>query len=450
MDIMAEETREQQKAETSGIKATETARSVSAMRRAYYKRVMEAPDRGEFVAWAMWGLPEEICYAMDVLPVLAENYGPVCAAKQMGPHFCEVAESDGFSMDICSYLRTAIGLAKRMHDLGEPPPEAPYGGMGKPDMLIGNAQVCDGRYKYLQVLGRYVDVPFFAYDVGEFPAGGDFDPKKDPEVRKYYVEYYLAQLKRLVAFIEKVTGKKLDKYRLSEALQNWMKVQKLFHDAGQLRKHHPNPLPAQDSATIAFPNLHMKCWPETVDFYQGLYDELKYRVEHNMSSLPEEKYRLLWHLIIPWYYIGLYNWLEQEFGATTMNPTYEGGDVPDQDIIDYDFPLESIARKMYNKRWGVNAAAGDTISSQVDFVLEYDIDGVISLMVASCRQTAHVINTWRRFTDRLKVRGVTIPTLGIEADMVDTRTYSDALVKDQIRAFMETVDAAKRERGKAV
>jgi len=37
--------------------------------------------------------------------------------------------------------------------------------------------------------------------------------------------------------------------------------------------------------------------------------------------------------------------------------------------------------------------------------------------------------------------------LGIEADMVNTRIYSDALVKDQIRAFMETVDATKRERG---
>lgn len=447
---MAEETREQQKAVTSGIKATETARSVSPLRRAYYKRIMEAHDGGEFVAWAMWGIPEEICYAMDVLPVLAENYGPVCAAKQIGPHFCEVAESDAFSMDICSYLRTAIGVAKRMHELGEAPPEAPYGGMGKPDMLIGNAQVCDGRYKYLQVLGRYLDVPFLAYQVPELAPGRDFDLKKDPEVRKHFVDYYYEQLKMLVAFIEKVTGRKLNKYRLSEALQNWMKVQKLFYAAGELRKHHPNPLPAQDSATIAFPNLHMKCWQESVDFYQRLYDELKYRVEHNMSTLPEEKYRLLWHLIIPWYYIGLYNWLEEEFGATTMNPTYEGGEIPDEDIIDYDFPLESIARKMYNNRWAVNCGCPDPTRSEVQFVLDYDIDGVISLMVASCRQTAHVINTWRRFTDRLKLSRVTVPTLGIEADMVDTRTYSDALVKDQIRAFMETVDAAKREQGKAV
>ena len=434
---------------TSGVKATETAKSVSALRRAYYTRVHQAHEAGEFVAWTMWGVSEEILYAMDVLPVLAENYWPVCAAKQIGPHFCEIAESDGFSMDICSYLRTGLGLAKKMHELGEAPPEAPYGGMGKPDMLIGNAQFCDGRFKWLQQLARYLDAPFFGYDIQDWPYDWDVD---DPELKKHFVDHYYEQLKRLVAFIEKVGGRKLDKYRLSEALQNWMKVQKLFHDAGQLRKHHPNPLPAQDSATIAFPNLLMKCWPETVDFYQGLYDELKYRVEHNLSSLPEEKYRLLWHLIMPWYYLGIYNWLEQEFGATTMNPTYEGGEIPDEDIIDYDFPLESIARKMYNKRWGVNALQarrmGD-VTGNLDFVEEYDIDGVLGMFVASCRATTNLYDTWQRFTDGLKQRGLRVPTLGIEADMVDTRTYSDALVKERKRAFMETVDAAKRERQRA-
>lgn len=448
---MTEETKGQPKHEaTSGVKATETARAVSAMRRAYYARVHQAHGRGEFVAWAMWGVPEEIFYAMDVLPVLAENYGPVCAAKQIGPFFCEIAESDGFSMDICSYLRTGLGLAKKMHELGgEAPPEAPYGGMGKPDVLIGNAQFCDGRFKWLQQLARYLDVPYFGYDIQDWPYDWDV---KNPVLLEHFVDHYYEQLKRLVAFLEKVTGKKLDKYRLSEALSNWMKVQKLFYAAGQFRKYHPNPLPAQDSATIAFPNLHMKCWPETVDFYQRLYDELKYRVEHNISSLPEEKYRLLWHLIMPWYYLGIYNWLEQEFGATTMNPTYEGGEVPDEDIIDYDFPLESIARKMYNKAWGVNAIGGrrlGNLSGQVDFIEEYDIDGVLGMFVASCRATTNLYDVWQRFNDALKKRGLRVPTLGIEADMVDSRTYSDTLVKERIRAFMETVAEAKRERQKA-
>jgi benzoyl-CoA reductase/2-hydroxyglutaryl-CoA dehydratase subunit BcrC/BadD/HgdB len=314
-------------------------------------------------------------------------------------------------------------------------------------MLIGNAQTCDGRFKWLQSVNRYVKVPYFGYDIADVPYGWDIE--NDEGMKKHFVDHYYEQLKRLVAFLEKVTGKKLDKYRLSEALQNWMKVQRLFYDALQLRKHHPNPLPAQDSATVCFPNLHMKCWPETVDFYQRLYDELKYRVEHNISSLPEEKYRLMWYLIMPWYYIGLYNWLEQEFGATTMSSAYEGGEVPRDEIIDYDFPLESIARKMYESNWSVNALGKREarVRFVVGRVLDYDIDGIIGMLVASCRATCNLYDTSRVVTDTLAEKGIVVPVLGIEADMVDTRTYSDALAKDQIRAFMETVDAAKRERG---
>jgi len=69
------------------------------------------------------------------------------------------------------------------------------------------------------------------------------------------------------------------------------------------------------------------------------------------------------------------------------------------------------------------------------------------MLIASCRPTSNLYDTWRRITDALKAKGVGVPMLGIEADMVNTRIYSDALVKDQIRAFMETVDATKRERG---
>ena len=119
---LIDEAKEQPKVQgTSGVKATEAARSVPALRRAYYERIQQAHERGEFVAWTMWGAPEEILYAMDVLPVLVENYGPVCAAKQIGPYFCQVAESEGYSIDICSYLRTGLGLAQRMHELGAVP-----------------------------------------------------------------------------------------------------------------------------------------------------------------------------------------------------------------------------------------------------------------------------------------------------------------------------------------
>ena len=444
---MKDENRGQEpKQAMSGAKATDIARAVSPLRRAWYQRIMEAHDRGEFVCWTMWGVPEEIVAAFDVLPVLAENYGPVCAAKQMGAHFCQVAESDGYSMDICSYLRTGLGISKRQAELGEPPPEAPYGGMGKPDFFIGFPLSCDGRAKWLQAVARYLDAPYFCYDVRDFP--GNRDPK-DEAMKRHYVEHYYEQLKRLVAFLQRMTGKKLDKNRLSQHLDYWMKSSTLFSQACKLRGCHPNPLPAQDLATVAFPNLHFKAYPEAVDFYQRLYDEVKHRAENKMSSIPGgEKYRIYWHRIMPWYYIGLYNWMEENFGATTIPDEYHPGVLPPEDVIDLDYPLESIARKMYEGAWNVNGCVTHKSTYALAryehpsmFTGEYDIDGAISMLVSSCRQCQDVYHSWR-----LVKESIGLPTLTIEADMVDDRTYSDALVKDMLTAFMETVDEAKRRR----
>ena len=114
----------------SGAKATDIAREVGAIRRAYYQRIREAKGKGQSVAWSMMYGPDEILAAFDIVTVLAENYGPVCAAKQVSDRYCGIAEAEGFSQDVCSYLRVGLGMAKLMHDAGgEPPPDAPYGGM---------------------------------------------------------------------------------------------------------------------------------------------------------------------------------------------------------------------------------------------------------------------------------------------------------------------------------
>ena len=222
---MTGNSKEQAGQKTTGTKATEMSRQVGPLRRAYYQRLAEAPERGGFVAWTMFNLPCEILDAFDVTPSYVENYGPVCAAKQLGDYFCEVAEGEGFSTDHCPYMRTGLGIAKLTRDLeGEPPPEAPYGGMGKPNMLIGLRQFCDGRLKWLQQVGRYLDVPFLALDFKGWPEGWD---ENDRDLKEHMVKHHLEEMRKLVAFLERVTGRKLDKYRLSEYLQNYWKVERL-------------------------------------------------------------------------------------------------------------------------------------------------------------------------------------------------------------------------------
>ena len=71
-----------------------------------------------------------------------------------------------------------------------------------------------------------------------------------------------------------------------------------------------------------------------------------------------------------------------------------------------------------------------------------DVDGALCMLVGSCRGTTDMHHAWHVLKDNTE----DIPALAIEADMVDTRTYSDAMIKQTLTAFMETVDAAKRKR----
>jgi len=433
--------------QASGRKSLEAAKEAANIRRNYYARLSNPRATGEYVAWAMWGYPDPVFEAMRTIGSLAENYGPVCAVKQLGDYFCEIAESDGFSIDICSYLRTGLGVAKVEHDTGKPDPKAPYGGMGRPDMLVGNAHFCDGRFKYLQQVGRYYNAPYFAFDLLEWPAGWD---QNDQSLRKHFVDHYTRQLRRLVEFMEKATGQKMDKHRLSEATMNYVKTKKWYWEASELRRFRPNPLSAVDTAAIYFPSMVQQCRPETVAFYQKVYHEAKSLVDNKIEMIPGgEKYRIMWHFQIPWHSMGLLDWMADEFGATVMNDAYSGQEPPRQEMIDYDFPLESYARWKYDKGGGISGDDGrkDNYDDMVNMMKRYQVDGVITMLIGSCRATAYTHHKWRRLNEELKKAGLHIPTLGIEADMVDPRTYSDALIKDRIKAYMETVDAAKRQRG---
>jgi benzoyl-CoA reductase/2-hydroxyglutaryl-CoA dehydratase subunit BcrC/BadD/HgdB len=297
----------------------------------------------------------------------------------------------------------------------------------------------------MQQVARYLDVPYFGMDLKDWPDGWDLN---DSALKKHMVNHAYEQLKRLVAFLEKVTGKKLDKYRLSEHLGYWMQSSTLFWKALDLRRVHPCPLPAQDYATIVFPDFHIKGTRECMEFYQKVYDEVKYRADNRISSVAEEKYRLIWYWVLPWYYLGLYNWLEQTFGASTIATGYGGGHIlPSEDVIDYDFPLESIARKLYEGLWShqMNRRSSGYYIHQAELVQDYDIDGALCMLVASCRATTDMYHAWHVLKDNTEG----IPALAIEADMIDTRTYSDAMIKEKLTAFMETVDATRRKRQKS-
>jgi benzoyl-CoA reductase/2-hydroxyglutaryl-CoA dehydratase subunit BcrC/BadD/HgdB len=90
-------------------------------------------------------------------------------------------------------------------------------------------------------------------------------------------------------------------------------------------------------------------------------------------------------------------------------------------------------------RRGYAGGIGERIDLTVEVAREYSIDGVILSYNPSCRLFYILQPALKNALDRAG-----IPTLALECDMADERTYSEGQVKTRLDAFMERL-LARRE-----
>ena len=429
---------------TSELKWTESAKKVRGIvKDMYVKAIMEQKP----VVWAMFSMVNELFVAMDVLPVYPENYAGLCATKRLGDPFIERAEADGFSDLTCSYARIGLGYAALWHDTGDIPSFAPDGGMAKPVMMIGSSLVCDTRYKWFQAFSRYMDVPYYAFDMMSPTA----ELAGRPEVREQYIKYNLGQLRGLVSFMEEKLGKKMDSAKLEEIVRRAEKTSQLWSDAYMMAGAAvPCPFPAEDSFNCFVPAFFCMGEPQALDFYQGLYDEIKERVENGIGAMADEKYRLIWGGgLPPWHTMQIFNYVEEQGGIFCFQSVYlpiRTAEV-DESVTD---PLERMVRgryDMYRMRSEIDRALGIFgfcnfvgLGNPLLFVKPFKADGVVMHWLRSCRGTT----IGQIYQKNLLAERSGIPTLFLESDMCDVRDYFEADWKMKLQAFLETIEAQKR------
>lgn len=426
---------------TTAAKSTETSREVYSLLKSAYSRAHQAIGEGHPVAWVMVGsMAEEILQAMDVVAVYPENYSAVCAAKKVALDFITQSESEGYSNTICGYARTGLGYAKTKTDLGAVPANAPMGGMAEPAMMVSSSYACDTRYKWFQSMARYVDKPHWSIDVLYPPRNVDI-----AEVEKYYLDYQVEQLKALVAFLEKHTGRKLDYDRLSELVEISNQTRRMWWECYQLRKAVPSPMPTQDMFSCVAPAKFNPFDAETQGFYQRLRDELRHRVDNRIGVVPDEKYRLMFVGLPPWHGLNLFNYLESQGAVMAIENCYYPGEPP-TNRDEFSDPLRRIATDEF-RRWtelwpmATQGCGFPDVERICQFAKDYAIDGIVVHTAISCRvsATSQVMfsNIARDFID--------VPIMVISSDMVDDRTYSEVQTKSKLDAFMEVVDTFKKK-----
>ncbi|MFQ6087139.1 MAG: 2-hydroxyacyl-CoA dehydratase subunit D, partial [Candidatus Bathyarchaeia archaeon] len=264
----------------------------------FYEDAHKAKAEGKPVAWVASTFPVEMLHAMDVFPVWPENYASLCAARQVSVRLCEVAESKGFSKDLCSYARCVIGsLFEKEEDL-------PEGGMPEPDFLFASTCACDTHFKWFQFVSRRFKVPLFLLDVPYNISGANSE-----HLEKAHVEFYVSRLEELIDFLEEQTGTKLSKDRLIETIALSDRTSQLWEEIQDCRKTIPTPMDARDAFSAVF---FMLCVPGTqmaVDFYEKLRDEVRERAEDRFGVIENERYRLIWDNLPLWFDLRFFEYL---------------------------------------------------------------------------------------------------------------------------------------------
>lgn len=414
------------------VRSLQSSQEMFSLVKQYYKDGFKAREEGKLVAWITGSDPEELLWAMDIIPVYPENFSTACGAKQISSILCEKAEGEGFSPDLCSYFKTAYGYAVSRDKL-----ELPYpgGGMPDPDLIFCSLDGCQTETTWLHLMAKRYNVPAFILDNPVVPSRMR-TREKGPEIEHYYVDYVVTQLEAAVEFLEEVSGRKMDEDRLWEALRLSNQAAQLWNQILELRKSVPCPASAEDMNSLAGARFILLGTQRCVDIHQKVLDEVKGRVERKEGVIPEERYRLYVDGIPPWYSLGLFHHFHQ-YGAVSVAEFYSRIWHREMDLSLP--PLEALARKCLSN---VHCEISGPEYNQefLRIAQEYKIDGAFFMVNVGCKPTNVKSYELRNALEA----EMGIPSLVIELDQTDPRGYNDVQIKTRIDAFMEVLETRKR------
>ena len=375
---------------------------------------------GRKIAWCTSVGPAELLQGMGFLVYFPENHAAMLGATRMATELIPHANAIGYSPDICSYLTSDIGSFLRK----KTPLTAAYqiASVPRPDVLVFNTNQCR-------------DVKdWFAWYAREFqaPLLGIHTHRELGEIHEYQVSDIARQMEEMVPALEEVTGEKLRRDRLEEAVSLSRETSLLWKACLEMNASFPAPWTFFDATIHMGPAVVARGTRESVGYYEALLEELQERAAAGIATVTGEKHRLYWEGMPVW---GKLRPLSEQFSAlkaSVVASTYCNSWIFDQ--LDPADPFESMARA-YTELFIVRDEAykEQYISRSRDF---YKFDGILFHDAKTCPNNS---NNRYGMPERLMKR-LGIPTLTINGDLNDLRCYSEEQTRTNIEAFMEQLE----------
>jgi len=375
-----------------------------------------AKEKGRPVAWINFGVPSELFWAMDIVPVVIDVLAGLVAPTILGSdamRYIDIAQ-ERVPDYMCANNKVLLGAALS-------------GDIAAPDVLVHPANPCDSNLATYPVLAEHSDFPYFCVDMPYFR-------------NERCTRYVAGELKRLVSFLEEKTRRKLELDRLKQAMEYSNLAHEYFLKTAELREAIPCPYASLDVWAEYPAVLCMAGRPELVDYFKQRYEMTKERVDKGEGPATgvKEKSRLVWIYGAPAFDVLIFLWLESEYGAVSvanMNSNFVMK--PVEDISDYDSILMGLAEKL--TLLPMTRECGGPWENYLDATIEllrrYKADAAVFAGNVACKSTWAVIKLVKdKIYDELG-----IPTLILEMDLFDPRITSSDSIKAQFDKFFTTM-----------
>ncbi len=397
----------------------------------HFHKLAISPETGDKSAYTFVpGNLTELLLSFDLLPVLPEINALQSGMRGKSREFIALAEKMGHSEDVCTYVKSDIGMMKsgNIGPTGEKIPD--------PDVLLLSYTGCFTFLKWFELLREQYHCPVAMLHV---PYQGD--GKVTDSMRDYVVD----QLKKkVIPLLEKISGRAYDEDRLKECLALSAQAEDDLVWVLQSAKNRPSPIDAYFGGVYYIGPMFsaFRGTQAAVDYYRALRSEIEERIAHKQGpvtpegDMGDERYRVVVEGPPNWTSFREFWKMFSDEGAVVVASTYtKVGGVYDMGFRhDPSRPLETLAE--YCMGCYTNLSLPQRVDMLAKYVEEYEADGFLINSVKSCNSfSAGQLHMLREVENRIGRPGGFI-----ESDLVDPRYFSGSNIKNRLESYFQMIE----------
>jgi benzoyl-CoA reductase/2-hydroxyglutaryl-CoA dehydratase subunit BcrC/BadD/HgdB len=386
----------------TGAAFSETGSAAALWHNEWARLVLRAYEAERKVVYtSAYAFPMEVLAAFDVVPFDFELASGLIGATDLAVPTMGTAEEQGYSLDVCSFHRTALGASHLDF-------------FPKPEILVTTSYYCDGKIKTSEILSVLRNKESLLLQV-------------PTAITTESVRYVEKQLRDITVRIGEAVGQRPDEDRLREAVRSSNRAARSQRKMLELLKHRPAPWAGRQLISFSV-NSQLFAGSEVKERLNDAFtQEMERRIE--AGTLRAERHRIYWFAWIPTYRSNVFEILKENQVAVPLCETLRIY----WDEIDDKTPLEGLALRCLKNPF---VGPGSRRTEGLETIMEdYHLEGGILFATPACR---HSKTTHQLLRDALAKVGR--PFLMLDMDISDPRSYAPGETRTRLEAFIELLE----------